>query len=155
MSAQGNVNPLPLDPSTRVVEDSLRDPTAGREAEMAGIIHTAAEHREALAALDRLMEIDPESGTPDADELELLALVIEDYEEEHFPIGLPDAIDAICFCMDQQGLRQQDLIPYFGSERRTSEVLAGKRPLTLKMIRALHNGLNIPLDVLVQPPRGD
>lgn len=62
---------------------------------MARIIHTDDEHHDALAALDRLMEIDPESGTPEADELQLLALVVEDFEKEHFPIGLPDPIEAI------------------------------------------------------------
>jgi len=121
---------------------------------MAGIIHTDAEHGEALAALDRLMEIDPESDTPEADELQLLALVIEDYEKERFPIGLPDPIEAIRFCMDQQGLHQQDLVPYFGSKRRVSDALSGKRALTLSMIRALHDGLGIPADVLLQTPHG-
>jgi len=119
---------------------------------MAGIIHTDAEHGEALAALDRLMEIDPESDTPEADELQLLALVIEDYEKERFPIGLPDPIEAIRLCMDQQGLSQQDLIPYFGSKRRVSDALSGKRALTLSMVRALHDGLGIPADVLLQLP---
>src|SRR5665648_485100 len=98
---------------------------------MARIMHTDAEHHDALAELDRLMEIDPESGTPDADELQLLALVIEDYEKERFPIGLPGPIEAIRFCMDQQGLRQRNLVPYFGTTSRVSDVLAGKRPLTL------------------------
>jgi HTH-type transcriptional regulator/antitoxin HigA len=121
---------------------------------MARIIHTAAEYHEALAALDMLMEIDPEPGTHDADELQLLALVIEDYEKEHFPIGRPDPIDAIRFCMDQQGLRQRDLVPYFGSKSRVSDVLAGKRPLTLSDIRALRDGLGIPAEVLLQPPHG-
>jgi antitoxin component HigA of HigAB toxin-antitoxin module len=108
---------------------------------MARVLHTDTDHREALTELDRLMEIDPESGTPDADELQLLALVIEDYEKERYPIGLPDPIEAIRFCMDQQGLRQRDLVPYFGSKRRVSDVLSGRRPLTLSMVRALHDGL--------------
>jgi len=120
---------------------------------MARIIHSDAEHHDALAELDRLMEIDPESGTPDADELQLLALVIEDYEKERFPIGLPGPIEAIRFCMDQQGLSPRDLIPYFGTKSRVSEALAGKRPLTLSNIRALRDGLGIPADVLLQPAR--
>jgi len=119
----------------------------------ARIIHTDAEHHEALTALDRLTEIDPESGTPAADELELLALVLEDYEKERWPIGLPDAVDAIRFRMDQQGLTQRDLEPCIGSRARVSEVLAGKRALSLRMIRALHEGLGIPLEVLVREPR--
>ena len=120
---------------------------------MGGIIHNDAEHHAALTALDRLMEIDPESGTPAADELQLLALVIETYEKARWPIGLPDAVDAIRFRMDQQGLTQRDLEPYIGSRARVSEVLAGKRALSLRMIRALHAGLDIPLEVLVQEPR--
>ena len=82
---------------------------------MGGIIHNDAEHHAALVALDRLMEIDPESGTPEADELQLLALVIETYEKARWPIGLPDPVDAILFCMDQQGLTRRDLEPYIGS----------------------------------------
>jgi HTH-type transcriptional regulator/antitoxin HigA len=120
---------------------------------MARIIHTDDEHHAALAALDRLMAIDPESGTPEADELELLALVIEAYEKEHFPIGLPDPVDAIRFCMDQQGLTRRDLEAYIGSRARVAEVLSGKRALSMRMIRALHAGLDIPLEVLVQEPR--
>ena len=120
---------------------------------MAGIIHNEKEHADALAALDRLMEIDPESGTPEADDLQLLALVIEAYEKERWPIGLPDAVDAIRFRMDQQGLTQRDLEPYIGSRASVSAVLAGKRALSIRMIRALHAGLDIPLEVLVQEPR--
>jgi len=117
---------------------------------MARVIHTDTDHSEALAELDRLMEIDPEPGTRNADELELLALIIETYEKERFPIGLPDPIEAIRFRMDQASLSQQDLVPYMGSKSRVSEVLAGKRPLTLTMIRALHEGLGIPAEVLLQ-----
>jgi HTH-type transcriptional regulator / antitoxin HigA len=120
---------------------------------MGGIIHNDAEHHDALAALDRLMEIDPESGTPEADDLQLLALLIETYEKARWPIGLPDPVDAIRFCMDQQGLTRRDLEPYIGSRARVSEVLSGKRALSMRMIRALHAGLDIPLEVLVQEPR--
>ena len=105
---------------------------------MPRIIHTDAEHHEALAALNRLMDIDLESGTPEADDLQLLALVIEAYEKERWPIGLPDAVDAIRFRMDQQGLTQRDLERYIGSRASVSAVLAGKRALSIRMIRALH-----------------
>jgi HTH-type transcriptional regulator/antitoxin HigA len=98
------------------------------------------------------MEIDPESGTPEADELELLALVLEDYEKARWPIGLPDAVDAIRFRMDPQGLTQRDLEPYIGSRASVSAVLSGKRPLSLRMIRALDEGLGIPLEALVREP---
>ena len=72
---------------------------------------------------------------------------------ERFPIGLPDPIDAIRFCMDQQGLSQRDLVPYFGTKSMVSEALAGKHPLTLSDIRALRDGLGIPADVLLQQAR--
>ena len=117
---------------------------------MARVIHNDTEHREALAELNRLLVLDPADGTPAADELDLLALVIETYEKERFPIGLPEPIEAIRFRMDQAGLSQRDLVPYMGSKSRVSEVLAGKRSLTLTMIRALHEGLGIPAEVLLQ-----
>jgi len=116
---------------------------------MARVIHTDAAHREALAALDRLLVLDPEPGTPDADELALLALTIESYEKERFPIASPNPVEAIRFRMDQAGLAQRDLIPYIGSKSKVSEVLSGKRSLSLRMIRRLHEGLGIPLEVLV------
>jgi HTH-type transcriptional regulator / antitoxin HigA len=121
---------------------------------MARVLHTDTDHREALTELDRLMEIDPESGTPEADDLQLLAMLIETYEKVRWPIGLPDPVDAILFCMDQQGLTRRDLEPYIGSRARVSEVLSGKRALTLSMVRALHDGLGIPADVLLRLPHG-
>jgi HTH-type transcriptional regulator/antitoxin HigA len=117
---------------------------------MARVIHTDKEHSEALATLNRLLVLDPEDGTPEADELDLLALVVETYEKERFPIAPPDPVDAIRFRMDQAGLSQRDLVPYLGSKSKVSEVLSGKRPLTLSMIRALHEGLGIPADVLLR-----
>jgi HTH-type transcriptional regulator/antitoxin HigA len=120
---------------------------------MAGIIHNDEEHAEALATLDRLLDIDPRPGTPEADDLQLLALVIETYEKTRWPIGLPDPVDAILFRMDQQGLSRRNLEPYIGSRARVSEVLSGKRALSMRMIRALHAGLDIPLEVLVQESR--
>ncbi len=100
-----------------------------------------------------MLDLDPQPGTSEADELQLLALVIETYEKARWPIGLPDPVDAIRFCMDQQGLTRRDLEPYIGSRARVSEVLSGKRALSMRMIRALYTGLDIPLEVLVQEPR--
>src|SRR5580658_5633071 len=77
-------------------------------------------------------------------------VLVERYEETHFPIGSPDPVDAIKFRMEQEGLRQKDLEKYFPSKSRVSEVLNHKRPLSLGMIRALHKGLGIPASVLVQ-----
>jgi HTH-type transcriptional regulator/antitoxin HigA len=120
---------------------------------MARIIHSDAEHAEALAELDRLLALAPQPGTPEGDELQLLALVIEIYEEHRWPVALPDPVDAILFVMDQQGLTRRDLERYLGSRSHVSEVLAHKRSLSLRMIRALHAGLGIPLEVLVQSDR--
>jgi len=117
---------------------------------MARVIHNDIEHHEALAELNRLLVLDPEDDTPEADELDLLALVIETYEKERYPIAPPDPVDAIRFRMDQAGLSRRDLVPYLGSKSKVSEVLSGKRPLTLSMIRALHEGLGIPADVLLR-----
>jgi HTH-type transcriptional regulator/antitoxin HigA len=120
---------------------------------MARIIHSDAEHAEALAELDRLLALAPQPGTPEADELQLLALVVEIYEQHRWPVALPDPVDAILFVMDQQGLTRRDLERYLGSRSHVSEVLAHKRSLSLRMIRALHAGLGIPLEVLVQSER--
>lgn len=112
-------------------------------------IHNEADYKAALARLEQLMDAQP--GTEEGDELEVLAALIEVYEEKHYPIALPDPIEAIRFRMDQQGLTQKDLEPYIGHSGRVSEVLNRKRTLTLPMIRRLHEGLGIPLESLIQP----
>ena len=120
---------------------------------MARIIHTDEEHAAALLDLDRLLGAgSPARGSPEADELQLLALVIEIYEQRRWPVELPDPVDAILFVMDQRGLTRGHLEPYLGSRSRVSEVLSRKRSLSLRMIRALHEGLGLPLEVLVQGP---
>jgi HTH-type transcriptional regulator/antitoxin HigA len=112
------------------------------------LIKTQEDYDDALARADTLMDAEP--GTPDGDELEVLAALIEMYEDKAFPIGLPSVADAIKFRMDQMDMRPRDLMPFIGSAARVSEVLAGKRPLTLKMARALHTGLGIPAEILLQ-----
>lgn len=116
------------------------------------LIRTKDDYKAALARAEQLM--DAEAGTPRGDELEHLAMVIEAYEEKHCPIELPDPIAAIQFRMEQEGLSNKDLIPYIGSSAKVSEVLSGKRDLTLSMIRALHKHLGIPAEVLIQEPGG-
>lgn len=110
-------------------------------------IRTEADHKAALARIDALM--DAVAGTPEADELAVLADLVEAYETKHFPIALPTPIEAIRFRMEQAGLEPRDLEPYIGSRSKVSEVLSGKQPLTLAMIRALHTHLGIPAEVLV------
>lgn len=116
------------------------------------LIRTEAEYKAALARAEQLMEA--EAGTPQGDELEHLAMVIEAYEDKHHPIELPDPIAAIQFRMEQEGLTNKDLAPYIGSSGKVSEVLSGKRDLTLSMIRALHKHLGIPAEVLIQEAGG-
>ncbi len=116
------------------------------------VINTDAQYREALAEVERLVSMDPKKGTPEADRLALIATLVEVYENKHYHFDLPDPIEAIRFRMEEQGLLQRDLVPYLGSKSKVSEVLSGKRPLTIQMIRALHVGLGIPAEVLLQEP---
>jgi HTH-type transcriptional regulator / antitoxin HigA len=102
-------------------------------------------------ALERLEIIfDAKKGSMDGDELEVLGILIDKYEETHFPIGLPDPIEAIKFRMEQLGYNQADLAKIVGLKSRASEILNKKRKLSLDMIRQLHDKLNIPTDVLIQ-----
>jgi HTH-type transcriptional regulator/antitoxin HigA len=116
------------------------------------IIKTEDQYRAYLAEVERLAADDPAPGTPDGDRLELLAKLVEDYEKARFQFRRPDPIEAIRFRMEEQGLRQKDLVPLLGGRNRVSEVLAGKRPLTVAAIRALSDALNIPADLLVREP---
>ena len=115
------------------------------------VIKTEAEYEAALARVAEMMDAQP--GSPDEQELELFALLVEQYEQEHFPIAPPDPVEAILFRMEQEGLTRKDLAAYIGSPSKVSEVLNRKRPLSLSMIRALHRGLGIPADILVQEPQ--
>jgi HTH-type transcriptional regulator/antitoxin HigA len=112
------------------------------------VIKTTEEHECALARIEELFTAKP--GTPEGDELELLLLLVESYEEKEYPIDLPDPIEAIRFRMEQAKLKQKDLIPILGSKGKVSEVLNGKRELSLTMIRKLVSELGIPAEVLLQ-----
>lgn len=116
------------------------------------VIKTEDQYEATLAVAEQLVARDPEVGSTDAERLELLSLLIEDYEKRNFPFRKPDPISAIRFRMEEQGLRQADLAPLLGSRSRVSEVLAGKRPLTVQMIRALSTALGIPAETLVGKP---
>ena len=113
------------------------------------VIKNNEEYEHYLSELSALLDLDPDAGTPEGDRLELLALLLEDYEKKEFPIDLPDPIEAIKFRMEQQNLRQKDLIPFIGSASKVSEVLNGKRQLSKNMIRALHENLQISAEVLM------
>jgi HTH-type transcriptional regulator/antitoxin HigA len=108
---------------------------------------TEAEFDAAVARIEALMGAEP--GTEAADELEILATLAAAYESRHFPMETPNPIAVIKFQMEQRGLCRRDLEPMIGSRARVSEVLTGKRSLTLAMIRRLHLGLGIPINLLV------
>jgi HTH-type transcriptional regulator/antitoxin HigA len=114
------------------------------------VIKNRTEYEETLRTLEGLLDRDPAPGTPENEELELLTVLVQEYESRQYQFVPPDPIEAIKFRMEQQKLTSRDLIPYMGSRSKVSEVLSGKRPLTLSMIRALHSGLGIPASVLIQ-----
>lgn len=110
-------------------------------------IRTEADYDAAVARIARLMGAEP--GTAAGDELDILATLVDAYEAKRFPAKTPDPIAMIKYQMEQQVLTRKDLEPMIGTRARVSEVLTGKRALTLSMIRRLHAGLRIPLDLLV------
>ena len=117
---------------------------------MLKVIKSRAEHEAARQELLELLRVDPDLGTEEGDRLELLRLLISDYEANAFPVSLPDPVTAIEFRMDQAGLKQKDLVPFIGSRSKVPEILSRKRTLSLSMIKALHTGLGIPAEVLIQ-----
>ena len=112
-------------------------------------IKTDADYAAAVAEVDQLM--DAAADTPEGDRLDVLATLVQAYEDAHWPMELPDPIDAIRFRMDQEGLTPRDLQQYIGPKGRVSEVLNRRRPLTLAMIRRLQAGLGIPAEILIRP----
>jgi len=111
-------------------------------------IKTDSDYQQALHRLEELFTAKP--NTQEGDELEILGIVIEHYEEEHFQIDMPEPIEAIKFRMEQMGLEQQDLTRIIGSKSRASEILNRKRSLSLRQIRLLHKELHIPAEVLLR-----
>src|ERR1700744_3893530 len=109
-------------------------------------IKTEREYNQTIGRLETIFEA--KKGTPEGDELEVLGILIEKYEDEHFPIGFPDPVEAIKFRMEQMGYNQTDLAKIIGLKSRASEILNRKRKLTLDMVRLLHDKLHIPTDVL-------
>jgi len=112
------------------------------------LIKTNKDYKNALARLEIIFDAKP--GTPQGDELEVLGILIDKYEQEKYPINFPDPIEAIKFRMEQLGYSQSDLANVVGLKSRASEILNKKRKLTLEMIRNLHDTLHIPTDVLIQ-----
>ena len=113
-------------------------------------IKSEADYAAVLEEIEKLIDADPAPNTPEADRLDLLTLVANDYEAKEFPTELPDAVEAIKFRMEQQDLAPRDLVPYIGSRSKVSEILSRRRPLTLAMVRSLHERLHIPAKALIQ-----
>ena len=110
-------------------------------------IHTKADHRAALKEIETLMSARPR--TREGERLDVLVTLVEAWEKKHYPIALPDPVEAIKFRMEQSGLGPKDLVPMIGQLNRVYEVLSRRRPLTLAMIRRLHRGLGIPAESLI------
>ncbi len=119
-------------------------------------IHNESDYQAALKEINALLESKP--GTPEGDRLDVLVTLVEAYEAKHFPIPEPDdPVQVLEYYMESRGLSRTDMIPYLGSKERVSEILNGKRGLSLEMIRRLHSGLGIPAELLMgkhshQPP---
>jgi HTH-type transcriptional regulator/antitoxin HigA len=116
-------------------------------------IKSERQYRRALKEIEGLMEA--RRNTPEGDRLDLLVTLVEAWEAKHYPLDLPDPIEAIRYHMESRGLTSRDLIPFIGSRNRVNEILARKRPLTLTMIRRLHEGLGIPAESLIKAGRGE
>ena len=111
-------------------------------------IRSEQDYAQTLDRIDRLMDV--ELGTPEGDELDILVTLVEVYERRRYEIPSANPIAVIKFVMEQNGLRDKDLVPYIGHSGRVSEVLSGKRKLTIEMIRKIHVGLSIPAENLIQ-----
>jgi len=113
-------------------------------------IHTEQDYENALARIEEIFDARP--GTKDGDELEILGILVDEYEKKHFPIEAPKPVEAIKFRMEQLGMEQKDLAKLLGSKSRASEILSGKRSLSLRQIKILYKKLGIPAEVLIQEP---
>jgi HTH-type transcriptional regulator/antitoxin HigA len=116
-------------------------------------IHTTADYKAALREVSAYFDNEPEPCTPDGDRFEVLLTLLEAYEAKHYPIDLPDPVEAIKFRMEQAGLTPKDLVPAIGRLNRVYEILSRKRPLTLNMIWRLHEKFGIPAESLIRPTK--
>lgn len=113
-------------------------------------IKNEEQYDEALARIYILLQGDPEPDSQDSDELELLSILVKEYENEHYPVPKPNPLEAIKFRMEQMDMSEAELSDILGSRSRKSEILSGKRKLSLSMIRRLNEKLNIPAEILIQ-----
>lgn len=112
-------------------------------------IRTLRDYKAALAEIERLFDAEP--GTSDGDRLDVLTTLVEAHEQQHYPVLPPDPVEAILYFIQSRGLSRKELEPYLGSRAKVSEVLNRRRPLSIEMIRRLHDGLGIPAEVLILP----
>jgi HTH-type transcriptional regulator/antitoxin HigA len=117
-------------------------------------IRTEDDYRATMREISVFFDNEPEPDTPEGDRFDILLTLAEAYEAKHFPVDLPDPVEAIKFRMEQGGLTPKDLEPMIGRMNRVYEILNRKRPLTLAMIWRLHEGLGIPAESLIRPPGG-
>lgn len=113
------------------------------------LIKTNKDYQQALARLEEIFDARP--NTAQGDELEILSMLIEKYEDKQFPIEFPDPVEAIKFRMEQMGMNQSDLSEVIGLKSRASEILNRKRKLSIEMIRKLNSAMHIPIDILIRP----
>lgn len=113
-------------------------------------IHTEEDYQKALKRIEAIF--DAKSTEKEGDELEILGILVDEYEKKHFPIEAPKPVEAIKFRLDQFGMAQKDLAKELGSKSRASEILSGKRSPSLRQIKILHKKLGIPAEVLIQEP---
>ena len=111
-------------------------------------VKTKRDYEAALRIIETLMTA--KRGTPEGDQLDVLVTLVEAYEAKHFPLDLPDPIDAIKLVMEQRNLTIKDLVPYIGRPNRVYEILNRRRPLTMVMVWKLHQGLGIPAESLIK-----
>ena len=135
----------------RNTQNDIRDTQMLKEFNIK-VVKSEAQYRAYLEEIERLATSDPDPEMPEGARLELLAKLVEDYEKQRYVFHRPDPIDADRFRMEEQGLRQKDIADLLGGKNRASEILTQKRPLTLPMIRALHERLGIPADLLIGEP---
>lgn len=117
-------------------------------------IRTEEDYKQSLREVSAYFDNEPQPGSPDGDRFEILLTLVAAYESKHYPVDLPDPVEAIKFRMEQAGLTAKDLVPAIGQLNRVYEILNRKRPLTLKMIWNLHEKLGIPAESLIRPPSG-
>lgn len=116
-------------------------------------IKTEDDYKAALREVSAFFDNEPVPGSAEGDRFEVLLTLVEAYESKHYPIDLPDPVEAIKFRMEQAGLTPKDLVPFIGRLNRVYEILNRKRPLTLNMIWKLNQKLGIPAESLIQPPK--